>query len=61
MYIGVTYHDIDTIFFKVSNLVTESEGKLLGLNRLVNVVTRERPSKASNRAGKHALHRLARD
>lgn len=49
-------HHVDTVLLKVNNLITESKGKLLSLNGLVNVDTRERPPEASNGASKHALH-----
>lgn len=51
--------DIDASSLKVNNLVTESEGELLSLDRLVDVVTGERPAQAGDGASKHALHGLA--
>lgn len=57
----VNLNDVNAILLKVNNLVTEGKGKLLGLNRLVDVDTREGPPKASNGSSKHTLHRLLRD
>lgn len=53
--------DVDTSLLKVDDLVTEGKGKLLSLDGLVDVVTRERPSKASDGASKHTLHGLLGD
>jgi hypothetical protein len=56
-----TYHDIDTVLLEVNDFVAESQSKLLSLDRLVNVVTGERPPEASNGTSKHALHGLLGD
>lgn len=57
----INLDNLDTSSFKVNDLVTKSKGKLLSLNGLVNIITREGPAKASNRASKHALHRFLGD
>lgn len=54
-------HNVDAILLQVNDLITESESKLLGLDGLVNVDTREGPAKAGNRPSKHALHGLLRN
>jgi hypothetical protein len=53
--------DVDASLLKVNDLVTESQGKLLGLDGLVDIVTGERPPKAGNGASQHALHGLLGD
>ncbi|CAH0014573.1 unnamed protein product [Clonostachys rhizophaga] len=53
--------DTDTGVLEVNNLVAESKSKLLSLDGLVNVVTRERPSEAGDGASKHTLHGLLRN
>ena len=56
--------DLDNInasLLKVDDLVTESQSELLSLDGLVDIVTRERPSQASDRASQHTLHGLGRD
>lgn len=53
--------DVDTGLLEVDNLVAESQSKLLSLDGLVNVVTRERPSQAGDGTSKHTLHGLAGD
>jgi hypothetical protein len=53
--------DKDAILLEVDHLVTKSQSKLLALNRLMNVVTRERPPKAGYGASEHALHGLLGD
>lgn len=53
--------DVNAGRLKVDNLVTESQSKLLSLDRLVNIITRERPSQASDGSSQHTLHGLAGD
>lgn len=53
--------DVDAGLLEVDNLVTEGQSKLLGLDGLVNVITGERPSQASDGASQHALHGLVGD
>ncbi|TFA99429.1 hypothetical protein CCMA1212_008781 [Trichoderma ghanense] len=53
--------DIDASSLKVDDLVTESQSELLGLDGLVDVVTRERPSQAGDGSSQHTLHGLAGD
>lgn len=53
--------DEDTVLLKINNLIAESEGELLSLDRLVNVITRERPPEASDGPSEHALHGLLGD
>lgn len=53
--------DVDASRLKVNNLIAESEGKLLSLDGLVDVITRERPSQASDGSSKHTLHGLLGD
>lgn len=57
----VDLDNVDTSLLEVNDLISEGKGKLLSLDRLVNVVTRERPTQASDGAGKHTLHGLAGD
>lgn len=51
--------DVNASLLEVDDLVTESQSKLLGLDGLVDVVTRERPSQASDGSSQHTLHGLA--
>lgn len=53
--------DEDTVLLKVNNLVAESESELHGLDGLVDVVTREGPSEASDGSSEHTLHGLLGD
>lgn len=53
--------DVDTGLLKVDDLVTEGQSKLLSLDGLVDVVTGERPSQASDGTGQHTLHGLLGD
>ena len=53
--------NVDTSSLKVNNLVTKSESKLLSLDGLVNIITRERPPQTSDRSSKHTLHGLLGD
>lgn len=53
--------DVDASLLKVDDLITEGESKLLSLDGLVDVVTGERPSKASDRTSEHTLHGLLGD
>ncbi len=53
--------DGDTSSLKVNDLVTDGKSKLLSLDGLVNIVTWEGPSQASDWAGQHALHWLLGD
>jgi hypothetical protein len=53
--------DVDTCSFEVDDLIAESKGKLLSLDRLVNIITWEGPSQASDWTSKHTLHRLLGD
>lgn len=46
---------------KINNLVAESKSELLSLDRLVDIVTGERPPEASDGTSKHALHGLGGD
>ena len=57
----VNLDDVDASSLEVNNLVAQSKSKLLSLDRLVNIVTRERPSKASDWTSKHTLHGLLGD
>jgi len=57
----VNLDDVNTGSLKINNLVAESESKLLSLDGLVNIVTRERPTKTSDGTSKHTLHGLAAD
>jgi hypothetical protein len=50
--------DEDAVLLKVDDLVTEGQSELLALDGLVDVVTREGPPQAGDRASKHAFHRL---
>lgn len=53
--------DVDAGLLEVDNLIAESQGELLSLDRLVNVVTGERPPQAGDGASKHTLHGLLGD
>ncbi|KUI73961.1 hypothetical protein VM1G_11931 [Cytospora mali] len=53
--------DINAGLLEVDDFVTKSQSKLLGLDGLVNVVTREGPSEASDRSSQHTLHGLLGD
>jgi len=53
--------DEDTSSLKVNDLVTESKGKLLSLDGLVDIITRERPSETGDWTSQHALHWLLGD
>lgn len=57
----VDLDDEDAVLLKVDDLVTEGQSELLALNRLVDVVTRERPPEAGDGSSKHALHGLLGD
>lgn len=57
----VDLDDVDASGLQIDNLITESKGKLLSLDGLVDIVTGERPPQASDRASKHALHGLLGD
>jgi hypothetical protein len=57
----IDLNDVDASLLEVNDFVAEGKSELLSLNRLVNVVTRERPSQASDGTSKHTLHGLARD
>jgi hypothetical protein len=52
---------IDTSGLKVDNLIAESESQLLGLDGLVDIVTREGPSETGDWTCQHALHWLLGD
>lgn len=54
----VDLDDVDASGLKVNDLVAESESKLLSLDRLVDIVTGERPSQAGDGTSKHTLHGL---
>lgn len=53
--------DVDTSGLKIDHLVAQGKSKLLSLDGLVNVITRERPPQAGDGARKHTLHGLAGD
>jgi len=53
--------DVDAGRLEVNNLVTQSKSKLLSLDRLVNIVTRERPAETGDGTSKHTLHGLLAD
>lgn len=53
--------DADASGLEVNNLVTESESELLSLDRLVNIITGERPPETGDRTSEHALHGLGGD
>lgn len=57
----VDLDNVDTVLLKIDNLVAESQSELHGLDGLVNVVTREGPSEASDGSSKHTLHGLLGD
>lgn len=57
----VDLDDEDTGSLEVNDLVADGEGKLLGLDRLVDIVTRERPPKAGDGSCEHTLHGLLGD
>lgn len=57
----VNLDDIDASLLKVNDLVTEGKSKLLSLDGLVDIITGERPSQASDGASQHTLHGLAGD
>lgn len=57
----IDLNDVDTSLLEVNDLVAEGKSKLLSLDGLVNVITRERPSQTSDGTSQHALHWLARD
>lgn len=57
----VDLDDEDTSRLKVNDLIADGEGKLLCLDGLVDVVTRERPSETGDGARKHTLHGLLGD
>jgi len=57
----VNLNDVDTSGLEVNNLVTKSKSKLLSLDRLVNIVTRERPTETGDGTSKHTLHGLLAD
>ena len=46
---------------KVDDLVSESEGKLLGLDLLGDIGSGERPVEDGNGTSQHSLHGLVRD
>ena len=53
--------DVDAGGLKVNHLVAEGECELLSLDRLVDVVTGERPSQAGDGSSEHTLHGLRGD
>lgn len=53
--------DVDASSFQVNNLVTKSKRQLLSLDRLVDIVTRERPPETGDGTREHALHGLLGD
>lgn len=53
--------DVNASGLEVNNLITESQSKLLSLDGLVNIITRERPSQAGDGSSQHTLHGLAGD
>lgn len=53
--------DVDAGLLEINDLVTESQSKLLSLDGLVNIITRERPSQAGDGSSQHTLHGLAGD
>lgn len=53
--------DVNASSFEVNDFVTEGKAKLLGLDGLMNVITRERPAQAGNGPSKHTLHGLLGD
>ena len=57
----VNLDDLDVGGLEVNNLITQSKGKLLSLNRLVNVVTGETPTQAGDGTCEHTLHGLLSD
>ena len=57
----VNLDDVDAGSLEVDNLVAEGESELLSLDGLMDVVTREGPAQAGDRASKHTLHRLLAD
>ena len=57
----VDLDDVDTSGLEVDDLVTEGEGQLLCLHRLVDVVTWERPAEAGDWTSEHTLHWLLAD
>ncbi|KAM3072695.1 hypothetical protein ACMFMF_011920 [Clarireedia jacksonii] len=57
----VDLNDVNTGSLKVNNFITKSQSKLLSLDRLVNVVTREGPSETGDWSGQHTLHWLLGD
>jgi hypothetical protein len=57
----VRLNDVNTGGLKVNNLITESQSKLLSLDGLVNIVTRERPSETGDWSSQHTLHWLLGD
>lgn len=57
----VDLDDGDTGLLEVNDLVAEGKSKLLSLNGLVNIVTWEGPSQASDWASQHSLHWLLGD
>lgn len=57
----IDLNDGDTGSLKVDDLVAEGKSKLLSLDGLVNIVTWEGPSEASDWASQHSLHWLLGD
>jgi hypothetical protein len=53
--------DEDAVGLEVNNLVAEGESELLALYGLVDIITGERPPKAGDGTGEHALHGLLGD
>jgi hypothetical protein len=48
--------DWDAGFFKIRDFIAESEAKLFGLDGLRDIVSRETPTKDSDRTSQHSLH-----
>lgn len=57
----VDLDDVDASSLKVNDLVAEGKSKLLSLDGLVDVVTRERPSETGDGTSQHTLHGLLGD
>jgi hypothetical protein len=57
----VDLNDVDASSLEVNDLIAESESKLLSLDGLVDVVTREGPSEAGDGTCEHTLHGLLGD
>lgn len=57
----VDLDDLDTSGLEINDLIAQSESKLLSLDRLVDIVTGERPPQTGDGTSQHALHGLLRD